>query len=194
MTLSLGKNRRRAAMILGLCLVGQGLGGCGGAASLKTDETLAVVMYGTFIAPVDATGNAEPRSQTYTLKDVAVMTDDGAVTSVMTEKEPVTLKIVNRSQIIESASLHDFVDKTLTGVRVTFDTAITGAGKYEPEMAVALASADAELLQGIDIDTGKNVRLNIKVQWKNTVTRDDTADPPTESMTAPTFALDIGDD
>lgn len=190
--LSFAKTWRRFAKILGLWLVGCLLVGCG--QTLSTDETLTVVMYGVFESPADATGNVEPRSQSYSLTGVSLLNADGTATSVMTETDPKSLKIINRAQIIEEASLHAYVGTTFTGIRVTFAEALTGAGKYEPAMATTLTTTDLDLVETVAVESASTFRLKVKVQWKNTVTRDETVTPPTEEMTAPTFELGIGND
>ncbi len=183
----------RSSTILALWVGALVLAGCG-QTSLKLDETLTVVMYGVFEAPADATGNVEPRSQTYMLTGVALLNADGTATSVMKETEPKELKIISRAQIIEEASLHDYVGTAFAGLRVTFAPDVTGAGKYNPAMATTLTRTDADLLQTLTVEKATAVRLKLKVQWKNTVTRDDAVTPGTEEMRAPTFAVEIGND
>lgn len=179
--------------ILGLYALLSVLTGCG-STDLALTEKLTVVMYGVFETPADATGNVEPRSQTYTLNDVSLISADGTLTSVFAETAPKAVKIINRSQIIEEASLTDYVDLTYSGVRLTFDAAIVGAGKIEAEMATTLPASTIDYVAALTITSAKDLRLVVKVQWKNTVTRDEVADPPTEVMSAPTFAVGIGDE
>jgi hypothetical protein len=167
------------------------LSACGSTA-LDLSEKLTVVMYGVYEAPVDATGNVEPRQQHYTLTDVSLINTDGSATSIFVESEPKDLVIINRAQIIEEAPLADYAETSFAGFRVSFASAISGSGKYEAEMPATLSSATADLLEPVTVTKAKVYRLNVKVQWKNTVTRDE--DAKTEEMSAPTFALGLGDD
>ena len=175
--------------ILSVLLVSTGLCACADT-SLDLKEKLDVAMQGTFEAPVDADGNAEPRFQTYVLTNIVLVDSDGVETSLFTDTEPLELKIVNRSQIIYEADLHDLVNKSYASARVSFQSTVLGGGKYGDAMSVELIDPDLDIPDALTVETATNYRMNVQVQWKNTVTRDD--DAGTETMTAPSFALDLG--
>ena len=171
-----------------------GLTACSSATtSLTTAAKLTVVMYGVFEAPVDATGGAEPRFQTYTLNSVDLVDGDGVVTALFSDP-PKSLRIVNRSQIIAELPLTDYVGKSFSSVRVGFDPDVVGGGKIEAAMPATLGNPVLELVEPITVAAAKDVRLKIKVQWKNTVSRDEDADPKTEVMSAPGFSMAFGDE
>ncbi len=182
---------RRLLGILAILFVSTGVCACSDDA-LELTERLTVAMQGTFVAPVDADGNAEPRFQNYVLTDVVLIEAGGVETSVYKATEATALKIVNRSQIIYEADLAELVDKTFTSARVSFQPGITGGGKIEDAMAVTLVDPELEIPSPFTVEATTTYRLNIEVQWKNTVTRDEDSDPKTETMTAPSFALDLG--
>ena len=179
-------SRKLVSIILGL-----GLTACG-STKLELDESLTVAMLGVFEAPTDATGNADPRSQTYTLQDVSLVGLDGSLVDLFPD-EPKEIRIVNRSQIIHEADLSDYAEAVYAGIRVEFAAAVVGAGKIEPEMAVTLADPIVLYAQQFTVEKAIAQRLEIHVQWKNTVTRDEAADPVTEVMAVPTFATQLVD-
>jgi hypothetical protein len=181
-------NRKLASMILSLAALG--LGGC--STELDIKESLTVAMLGVFDAPADATGNADPRAQTYTLEDVGLVAADGTVTDIY-DADPLEVRIVNRPQIIHEAELGDYKDLTYAGIRVQFSAAVVGIGKIEDELPITLADPVIVYAQAFTVEKGIAQRLEVRVQWKNTITRDEAADPPTETMVAPTFATELVD-
>jgi len=181
--------RRAAPRLLATVAFAYALTACGESTSLDVPEKLEVVMLGSFTAPADAAGNAEPRHQTYTLVDVAATAADGTIIDLY-EEDAKELKIINRSQIIHEADLADYVDTAFTQISVQFDPTVKGLGKIEEELTVTLPAPTLTLLEGFTVDSAAVLRLTIEAQWKNTITRDEELDPP-EVMSAPTFVLEL---
>lgn len=166
--------------------------GCG---SMSTDlavkETLAVVMTGVFESPADAIGNAEPKSLAFTLEDVTATTADGTVLDLY-DADPVQYVIISRAQIVAEAELTEYVDEVITALTVTFAADVVGKGKYDAEMTTTLTSASAIYQNTFTIEKAKAMQLDVNVQWKGIVTRDEEA--ATETMSSPAFVAELGDE
>jgi hypothetical protein len=185
------RSRRRAGLALAL-LGGALTTGCGSTSTtLELGEMLTVAMIGVFEAPPDAEGNAEPKFVKFDLEGLKLAAADGTEVELFEEEEPLEARIINRSQIIYEASLADYVDTEFTSLTVTFGQDIVAGGKYEDEITAELPVAAAEYVDAITVEKAKGLRLTVQVQWKNILTRDEEADPPTETMTAPTLTLDL---
>jgi hypothetical protein len=167
----------------GACLP---LGGCG-QTEIDLEEKLVVAMYGVFVAPADAAGNAEPKYQSYTLTGVGFTAADGTVVDLFEDAEPVQLRIIDRSQIIFETVIHDHVDTAFASASVTFEPTV-GVGGAGDELTTTLPSPTLTLTEAFTVEKAKSRRLELKVQWKNTITRD-ADDPSLETVTPPTFAV-----
>lgn len=178
-----------AKLALGLLLEMQ-LSACGGAtsSSLALNETLTVAMIGVFEAPADAVGSAEPKSVTFTVEGVTMTATDGTAIELF-EGEPVDYKVVSRSQIIFEADLSEYVKHDFSSISVTFAPTIIGKGKYEDEMPATLTISSAVYADAFTVEKGKALSLDIAVQWKSTVSRDDEA--KTEAFSSPAFVADL---
>ena len=173
-------------------LIGMLLAGCGGDQSLEFSETLVVGIIGVFTAPDDATGNAEPRNVTLTLEDVQIVASDSGTVDLYTD-EAEEFKVASRSQIIFEADLADYVDQEITSLQVTFASAATASGKYEEELAITFDDVTVEHTEAFTVSAAQTNRINIQLEWLNIITRDEDADPPTETISAPSFATELED-
>jgi hypothetical protein len=166
------------------------LSACGQTTTLDLTEILSVAMQGTFEAPPAAAGNAEPKAVTFSIEGLTLTRDDGTVDDLFEgETEPKEVRIINRPQIVYEPEVHDFVDVAYTKLTLTLSATATAKGKYEDEMPVTLAQPVAEFVDTFTVEKAKGMRLDVSVQWKNTVARDDDAE--TETMSSPTFVLDM---
>ena len=181
----------RALAWLALCCPAVGCGGV--TPSVDLGESLTVAMTGVFEAPADATGNAEPKSMAMTLTGVALTAVDGSTVDLFAaeEAEPTEYRIISRGQIVFEADISDYVDVEFAALTVTFDPTVQGQGKYEDEMTTTLTSTTAAYAEPFTVENAKAVELGISVQWKNIVTRDEDADPPTEVMSSPGLVADL---
>ncbi len=164
------------------------LTGCGDTFSLSLKEKLLVAMVGAFEAPEGAEGNAEPRSMRFILEKVTLISEDSTETELY-EDDPAEFNIISRSQIIAEADVSEHVGVSFSGIRVTFSPDATVVGKIDENMVVTLTQTDLQYGQPFTIEKAKELRLNIKTQWKNIVTVDEAA--KTETAIAPSFALEI---
>ena len=145
-------------------------------------------MIGAFEAPEGAEGNAEPRSMTFTLEKVTLIAEDGTEIE-MYEADPAEFAIINRSQIIAEADVADYVGDSFSGIRVTLSPEATVVGKIDDDMVVTLTQNELLYSEAITIEKAKELRLNIKTKWKNTITSDEAAN--TETAIPPAFDLEI---
>jgi hypothetical protein len=164
------------------------LTGCGDSLSISLKEKLLVAMIGVFEAPEGAEGNAEPRSMSFTLEKVTLIAEDGTETETY-EGDPAEFAIINRSQIIAEADAADYVGDSFAGIRVTFSPEATVVGKVDDSMNVALTQSELLYAEAFTFEKAKELRVNIKTQWKNTITFDETAN--TETAISPSFELEI---
>lgn len=171
------------------CLIATlALSACGAAASLDLDETLSIGMIGVFEAPASAVGNSEPRSMKFTLTDITVVDADGNITELY-EDDPQAFTVISRPQVIFETSMKDFVGKTLASVTATFDASVTVAGQTSNAHELTLRQTIVRFTDGLMISKAKSKRLDINVQWKDTIAFD--ADSNSETVTSPslTFVL-----
>jgi hypothetical protein len=147
-------------------------------------------MLGVFTAPPGVVGNNLPKSAGFTLIAAAINTSDGQ-TFAAYDGAATPITVINRPQIIVEYDLTKVLNLTISSISVQFDSAITATGKYDAAMTATLANAAATYAVPLYVTTGKAVRLNVGVQWKNTVTRDD--GEKTETLEAPVLDVALGD-
>jgi hypothetical protein len=149
-------------------------------------------MVGVFERTPDGVGNAEPKRVVFTLEGVDFIKDDGTTLDLWEGAESTTHRVISRPQIVFEKTISDYAGTTFTGLRLTFDGSITGAGKYESELAATLPDTTPEFIQTLKVEKGQEMAVTVNIQWKNTITRDSSASPPTETMTPPSirFALE----
>jgi hypothetical protein len=164
---------------------------CGSSASLTQDVELNVAMTGVLEAPADAVGDTDPKSLTFQLTDASITSDEGEATDLYTADEPTSVRIISRSQIILTAPLKALVGKTFSKISLTFDPTVTGQGKKNDALSTTLAAPTIEYTAPIKVETGKSMRLDVEVQWKNTIAKD--ADTGEEALSAPAFTLALDD-
>ncbi len=160
--------------------------------SLDTAQYLRVRMIGVLTAPEAATGSYDPISQTYELEGVFLTPETGDSLSLYTEPEAKEVKIINRSQIIfETKVTEDYVGTNFSALAVRFSSTVLGASRYEEEHNLEMEDTDIIYSETFTFETGRGVSAVIDVNWKNTVTRDETTEPPTETMEVPTYTMTI---
>lgn len=147
-----------------------------------------MVILGTFQAPSDAVGNADPRFISMSLEKVVLTLSDG--TSVdASPTTPTSLRVLSRPQIAVEKDLADYVGKTISTVAIAFNATAVVGGKYTTEIPITLANPSPKYTGSLSIEKTKKIGLEVDVQWKNIITRDDTA--ATELVSSPTFATTV---
>jgi hypothetical protein len=180
-------NVRKIALLWSLA----GLWSCGSQTKLAFDQVLQLVMFGIFEAPPDAIGNAEPKSQTYQLKGFSITKTEGAEVVNLYPETIDPSVIISRSQIIHEGDLTDLEDTSFSKLTVEFEPQVTVKGDVEDALALTLTEPVLTLDETFVIEKAQKLRLNVKVQWKNTILYDDSVDPPKETVTSPGFILDL---
>jgi hypothetical protein len=173
-----------------LLLPTAGMTGCGESTTLDLSEKFTVAMAGVYEAPEDVSGNAEPRSMSFTLQGVTLSSAEGEDVELF-EDEPTAFNIINRPQIIAEADVADYVGTSFSSVTVTFAAAVTAVGKTSDELSATLTTTALVHTATIEIAKAKSNRLNIGVQWKNIINYDDSGDEVVETLGQPAFTFEL---
>lgn len=154
-------------------------------------EKLEIAMYASSSAPADARGTIDPKSLTFSLTGVSITLSDQTTLNLFQDKEPEDFRILPRSQLILEADLSKYTGKECSEIAITFKKEIVGIGKYSKDLTATLGASTSSYATPIKIETAKTVRLEIQVQWKNTISIDTTTDPPGETLSAPGLVLNL---
>jgi len=148
-------------------------------------------MVGSLEAPLGATGERSPLSQTYLFKGVSLIPADGSEAKAIYTGDPISRRIVNRPQIIYTTpDASDYEAIVYSAVTVQFDETVVVATAETSDNVIALDTGDITLNQQFTIDKGKAVTLTVRATWGKTVTVD--ADSGAETISSPAFALRFG--
>jgi hypothetical protein len=180
--------------ICSILLAGWGLGGCSTSSLTSSTEMLTLLIVGVFEKSPDAAGNAEPKKITFSLTGAELVLDDGTSVDLWEGGEPASQTVISRPQIVYEKNLADYVGKSFTTLRLTFDPTVIGSGKYAEEIAVTLPDPSPDFINTLPIQKGKSIEVTANVQWKDLINRDPSTSPPTETMTPPSFRFSIGSD
>ena len=156
------------------------------ASSVTTN--LNVAMNGTSTVPDGAIGNNDPTYQLYTLKSITLTKSDGTSVAAY-DGDPVELRIINRPQIISTYDMSKDAGTVFSAITITFDTTVTGAGRYQDNLSIGLTNPVLTYNQSFTVAKAQDRRLDILVNWQNTVTESDADE--TDSLQAPTFQLKL---
>jgi hypothetical protein len=153
-------------------------------------------MVGALIEPEGAEGNHDPVSQTYTLEGVFLSPDPdtGEALALYTE-DPTDFKIISRPQIIYKREIESsWVGESFDSLVVRFAASFTASGKYEEDVPLELADIDIGQFAAFTVEKGQGLEATLSIHWKNTVLRDEEADPPTETFSVPEFEVEVTQD
>lgn len=170
---------------------GLAMQGCGSQSLTATTELLKVSMVGVFERTPDGVGNAEPKRILFTLKGLEFLNDDGTTVDLWEGEDETTYRVISRPQIVFEKKISDYVGTTFVGLRLTFDDTIKGAGKYESDLDASLADPRPKFIQSLKVEKGQEMSITVNVQWKDTITRDSSLSPPTETMTPPSLRFSL---
>ncbi len=180
----INKDRGMVRIFIPYLMLGFIVSGCG--ISTTTKQILTIYMQGNYSAPDDATGNETPISQAYTLNSVQVQVDGGAALEFLTAT-PRESTIVNRSQIIFSKDISDYNGVRFSGAALGFSSAVTGkttgGTAVSTDITSRLTSGAIPITEAFTVEEGKGLDINIKVNWKNTVS--------SSTMEAPTYTVTV---
>lgn len=165
------------------------LSGCADALSATTVSTkLNIAMTGNAAVPEGATGTQDPIFQLYTLKSVVLTKSDGTTVAGY-DGDAIDLRIISRPQIITTYDMANDSGVVYSSIAVTFDAAVIGAGRYQDDLAITLDNPVLTYDQPFTVAKAQDRRLDILVNWQNTVSESE-ADQ-TNSIQAPTFTLTL---
>lgn len=144
----------------------------------------------------DSEVRVEPISQTYTLKDVILIDEQGVEYDLFTD-EAEEYRISNRKQRIFRKQLdNSFLNVVFSEARVTFSNQIKGVSKFKTNHSIEI-SADAgddyvvTYSKNFSISAGQRLILNIDIKWKKTVLRQGGNGKFTETMDSPGLTVDL---
>jgi hypothetical protein len=148
-------------------------------------------MEGTLIAPEGASGAYEPIFQDYLFEALYFQGDDDELYTIF-EDEAEVFRIIDRPQILlESEMLDELRERSYKGLIVKFYPLVLGASRYEDEHTITLESGDVLYENEFSLEKGRGLSIDIKVNWKNTVIRDESETPPLETMQTPDFTISV---
>jgi hypothetical protein len=179
-------------MILAV-VAGLAVQGCSSQSLTPTNELLKVAMVGVFERTPDGVGNAEPKRILFTLKGLEFLNDDGTATDLWDGADETTYRVISRPQIVFEKKISDYVGTTFMGLRITFDETVKGAGKYQSDLDASLADPRPKFIQSLRVEKGQEMVITVNIQWKDTITRDSSVSPPTETMTPPSLRFSLED-
>ncbi|MBM4253179.1 MAG: hypothetical protein FJ146_14515 [Deltaproteobacteria bacterium] len=165
------------------------LSGCADVLSATTVTTkLNIAMTGNAAVPEGAVGTQDPIFQLYTLKSVVLTKSDGTTVTGY-DGEPIDLRIISRPQIITTYDMATDAGVVYSSIAVTFDSAVTGAGRYQDDLAITLDNPVLTYDQPFTVAKAQDRRLDIWVNWQNTVSESEV--DQTNSIQAPSFTLTL---
>jgi hypothetical protein len=116
-------------------------------------------------------GGYEPRWMDVSLQSMTFYPAEGEAFLATVEDEILDFRIINRSQIILETPLKDYTDVTFTSFSLDFaaDAVIEGKlGSHELTLASPILTYEGE----VQVETGKELLVAIRVLWKNLVSLD----------------------
>lgn len=168
------------------------LSSCGGTTGLD-DYYITFRMVGVFTQPETATGNNEPIAQTFKLTAISLFDADGNEYQLLTDGTT-EYKVINRAQVVYQKLISEsYYNVAFNQAKLVFAPVIAVDTKVSTDVVVTLDSSEASYNEPFTIEKARDYTFTVKSNWKNTVTRDETTDPVTESISSPTFTLVLGD-
>lgn len=152
--------------------------------ALDYSEKLTIAMVGAYEQPEGAQGQVDPKFINVTFHDASLIKDDGTLVDLYAG-DPVSLRIINRPQIVQVVDMSAYAKKTLSGLTVSFDPSITAESKSGATLSSSLITETVTATEPLTVEKASQKRLTIRLLWKNTITFDDTVDPPIEILGHP---------
>jgi|GEM_PF-6639203 hypothetical protein len=159
-------------------LLGYVSAGCG---SLVEGQFLDIEMYGVARTPTGAAGDKDPEFQSYRLLQVSFMNQDGTtLTTLFNNEEDKIFRVVDRPQIIFSKAIAELEGQKYQGLQVVFDPAVEGGDQERPNLSFTLSQPTQQLNEALTVEKAKNVEVQIKVIWANTLSEAGMSEPTLE--------------
>ncbi len=156
------------------------------------DEELIIRMQAKFLEPEVPVEGAmyDPIWQEYQLLGVYLIDAEDAEQSLSllpSDQNPLTIKVVDRAQILFSAKLTDLVGSSFQGLTCLFAEEINGASKKKTDHLLSWETPELTLLTPIEIAKGQKQNFDIDIYWRNTVVREGDV----ETMGLPELKLSV---
>lgn len=138
-------------------------------------------------SPDDASGNASPLFATMTVESATLVGEDGdTMTMLATKKE---LVVINRPQkIVETDIEKDMNGKTYTSLVVTVSPKVIAESRFAVR-TLTLPQTELNYTTPLTISKGRDVEFALQLLWQNTVTRDESQDPVSDTISAPSLKI-----
>lgn len=158
-----------------------------GTTTTSTAPDINIEMLGVFDPPSTAKGTVTPLSQEYKVEAINLTDSTGKVTNILTTAA--SFKIVNRPQIILSASMSDYKDLSFAKVSVQFNAALKTTTRTSQDIASTLEKPVAEIDKVFTVESTSSIHVIVKAKWGNTVTKDDASG--VETPGEPSFEVKV---
>jgi hypothetical protein len=109
------------------------------------------------------------------------LTEEGTSFQPDTEWTSEEFRVIDRSQLVYTTNLADYVGQTWTSLTFEFEADIAGQNKNTDELTATLATTTYAYETPITIQQAKDVTLEIQVLWDKTIGEG--------SLTAPTLQI-----
>lgn len=167
------------AQVLFATLLWTLVSGCG--VSLTTDQNLNVLMTGVPVEPSEVSGDVTPKWESFILTGVSLLSEDASETIILfSGASPKEIKVVNRPQLAFTKVITDYSETTFSGLTVSFDQTVLAGSKNSEDHVFGLSSGDLTLTETFTVEPGKDIEVNVNVQWKNTVSGEVVQEPGLE--------------
>lgn len=142
-------------------------------------QTFKLQMLGVEAPAEGASGDASPKSLTYTLTGIRFTAEDGGSDLNFELKDPEkTYRIVNRPQILFAKDLTVDEETSYQNATLTFGSAVTGETTGGGELSFTMANPSL-VSEAFSLKKGRDLNIIIKVNWQNTVSGDSITEPST---------------
>lgn len=146
--------------------------------------TFRIEMLASAEVPETATGDKDPRWETFTLTGVSMASADGSENYELYDgTDAKEAKIVNRPQLIYQKNIDSMAGMEMSAVSVSFDTALAAGSDGHDDLAATLSTGAFTLTEDFTIEEGQTRTLQVLVKWGKTVS--DT------TLQEPAIALDF---
>lgn len=182
----------KSLMFLILTLGIQGLAACG--TTLSEDTKLRVRMLGSQTQPTGATGSKSPMAQVYLFNNISITPEDGSAAVELYDGDALEKRIITRPQELWSTTtLTEYEGLSFTAATIALDPAVLVIDENNEESTIALDSGDLTLNEAFTIEKGKETVITIRANWGKTITPVDEESGTEASVSAPAFALFLGE-
>jgi hypothetical protein len=174
---------QRCILIISIyCLTACGL-------TQQPEPVIEVLMYALPKASEASEGTFTPRYYDITVNTITLFLADNAEGIVIDVTEDEKFRIIAREQIVLSSSIADYEDAQLVGVGIELEPEFTAAGKYRSNHILTFQESNIRHTQDVLIEKNRSLKLDIQLNWLNTVTLDE--EIKDESLISPDINISL---